>query len=184
LGRGLDAARKAVAADPTSQRARSALAWAYFFRHELDAFFVEFDRAIALNPSDAGALGGFGSLLRWAGDERGIVLVRKAMKLDPFHPTWFYFPIADHYFQLGDYEEALANARKIETHHFWLPTFLAGIYAELGRQREARSAVEELLRLYPGITSKALIEELRKFNRPDDVINRWVAALRKAGLPE
>jgi hypothetical protein len=61
---------------------------------------------------------------------------------------------------------------------------LAGIYAELGRQSEARSALEELLRLYSGLTTGKLTEELRKWNYPDDIIRHWIAALRKAGLPE
>jgi hypothetical protein len=61
--------------------------------------------------------------------------------------------------------------------------FLAAVYGELGRQSEARSALEELLRLYPGFTTEKLIEELQKWNYGDDRIRRWVAALRKAGLP-
>jgi tetratricopeptide (TPR) repeat protein len=107
------------------------------------------------------------------------------MKLDPFLPAIFNFPIADHHFQRGEYEEALAAARKINLpDFFWTQILLAGIYAELGRDSEARSAFEELLRLYPGSTTETLIKEVRKFNYPDDTIRRWVAALRKAGLPE
>jgi hypothetical protein len=61
---------------------------------------------------------------------------------------------------------------------------LAAIYAELGRQDDARSALEGLLKLSPGFSIEKLIEERRKWNAPDDAIRRWVAALRKAGLPE
>ena len=68
--------------------------------------------------------------------------------------------------------------------YFWTQIYLAGIYAELGRDSEARSAIEDLLSLYPGFTTETLSEEWRKWNRPDDVIRHWVAALRKAGLPE
>ena len=57
------------------------------------------------------------------------------------------------------------------------------IYAELGRQSEARSALEQLLRLYPGFTTEKLIEEMQKWNFRDDTMDPWVAALRKAGLP-
>ena len=126
-----------------------------------------------------------GDRLYWVGDERGIVLVRKAIALDPFHPTWFDFTIARYHFDRGDYEEALAAARKVDLPgHFWLPVFLAAIYAELGRQSDARSALEELLRLYPGFAIDKLIEEARKWNATDDYIRNMVAALRKAGLPE
>ena len=107
------------------------------------------------------------------------------MLLDPFHPTWFNRPIAHYYFERGKYEAALSAARKIDVPGFrWAHIFLAGIYAELGRQSEARSALEELLKLDPGFTTKRLIEEWRKYNRTEDSIRPWVAALRKAGLPD
>jgi tetratricopeptide (TPR) repeat protein len=126
-----------------------------------------------------------GHSLQDAGDERGIALVRKAAALDPFHPTWFHFTFADYHFERGEYEEALAAARKVDLPSLFVTQiYLAAFYAELGRQREARSALEELLKLYPGFTTETLIEEWRKYNASDDRIRRWVAALRKAGLPE
>jgi adenylate cyclase len=185
LDRALDAGRRAVASDPTRQDAHHALAAVHFYRHELDAFFAEAERAIALNPNNAAVLAALSTYLQFVGDERGIAFVRKATRLDPFHPTWFYFTIADYHFHRGEYEEALAAARKINLpglagSHF----YLVAIYAELGRQGDARSALEELLRLNPGFTIEKLIHERRKWNARDDAIRRWVAALRKAGLPE
>ena len=67
---------------------------------------------------------------------------------------------------------------------FWHHVCFAVIYAELGRQRTASSALEELLKPRPGFTVEKYIEEERKWNRPDAAIDRWAAALRKAGLPE
>jgi tetratricopeptide (TPR) repeat protein len=185
LDRAFDAARRAVASDPTSQWARHALAFAYFYRRDFDAFFAECERAIALNPNNATVLAAAGRILHIAGDEGGVALVRKAMKLDPFHPTWFYFTPAHYHFQRGEYEEALVSARKIDTPGvFWTPAYLAAIYAELGREQEARSALEDLLKLYPGFTTGKLTEECRKQSHPDASIRHWVSALRKAGLPE
>jgi len=185
LDRALDAARRAVALDPANQSAHHALAAAYFFRHELDAFFAEAKRAIALNPNNAFTLAELGEDFHFAGDERGISFVRKAVKIDPFHPTWYHFPIAHYHFERAEYEEALAAAQNIDVPGFlWLPIYLAAIYAELSHQSEARSAVEELLRLHPNFTTESLTEEVRKWNFPDDSIRRWVAALRKAGLPD
>jgi adenylate cyclase len=185
LDRALGAARRAVASDPASQRARMALANVHFHRHELDAFFAEAERAIALNPNNAATMGSLGEKLHYAGDERGIVLVRRAAKLDPFHPTRFNFPIAHYHFEKGEYEEALAAARKIDISGFFLPQiYLAAIYAELGRRREAQSALQELRRLWPGATVGTLIKQLQKWNYHDDSVRHWAAALRKAGLPE
>jgi tetratricopeptide (TPR) repeat protein len=185
LDRALDAARRALVLDPTCQLGHQHLAAAYFHRHELDAFSAEAERAIALNPNNAWTLGWMGLRLEHAGDERGIAWVRKAMQLEPFFPTTVNFSLAHHHFEKGEYEEALAAARRLNVPAlFWTPIYLAAIYAELGRDREARSALEELLRVYPDFNVERYTDEARKWNYPDDSIRRWVAALRKAGLPE
>jgi adenylate cyclase len=185
LDRALDAAQRAVALEPTSQYAHHVLANVQFHRHELDAFSAEGERAIALNPNHAFTLAWIGLRFEHLGDERGIAWVRKAMKLDPFFTPMINFSIAHYYFERGGYEEALAAARKINLPDlFWTHIYLAAIYAELGRDSEARSAVEELLRIYPDFNSEKQIEEHRKWNYSDDSIRRWVAALRKAGLTE
>jgi cytochrome c-type biogenesis protein CcmH/NrfG len=130
-------------------------------------------------------LGNLGDKLSEAGDERGISLVRRAMKLDPFHPTWFHVSIATHQFEMGEYEKALSSARKINIPGcFRAQVLLAAVYAEAGQLDDARAALEELLKLYPGFTTDKLTEEWRKWNATDDRIRRLVAALRKAGLPE
>jgi TolB-like protein len=185
LDRALEAAQQAVVSDPRSQAAHQALAQAHFYRQELDAFLAESERAIALNPNNVGTLYALGSELDRAGDERGINLVKKAIALDPFYPTHFNFPIADYHFQRGEYEAALAAVRKIDIPSF-LPSraWLAAIYAELGRKSEARSTVEDILRLSPETTTGSFAEAMRRWNYPDDRIRTWAAALRKAGLPD
>jgi TolB-like protein/tetratricopeptide (TPR) repeat protein len=185
LVRALEAARRGAAADPLNQFARFALAYVHFYRHDIDFFVAEGEAAIALNPNNAIVLHAFGDCLQHSGDERGIAFVRKALSLDPFYPTWYYFPIAHHHFERGEYQAALAAARRIELpdlSHTHL--FLAAINAQLGRQEEAQTSVQELLRVSPGFNVRKLIEDRQKWNATDDSIRRWVAALRKAGLPE
>jgi tetratricopeptide (TPR) repeat protein len=184
LDRALDAARRAVDSDPRNQYARQVLAATYFYRHESDAFIAEVERAIALNPNNASVLGYLGEKLHFAGDARGIELIRRAMVLNPFLPTILNLSMADYHFHRGEFEEALAATQKLDAPGGPKQVFLAAIYAALGRKREATSALQKLLELYPGFTSELLIRELEKNNFSDDRIRSWVAALRKAGLPE
>jgi adenylate cyclase len=185
LVRALDAARRGVDIEPARQGAHSVLAQVHFHRHDLEAFFAEAERALALNPNDAATLASLGGFLLQMGDDRGIALVHKSMKLDPFHPTWLHSLIAHSHFEGGEYEEALAAARKADAPGFYYTQMvLAAVYAELGLQSEARSTVEELVRLRPDFTIKVMTETARKWNCPEDRIPLWVAALRKAGLPD
>ena len=185
LDRALNAAQRAVNADPASQPARVSLAQVYFYRHDLDGCFAEAEHAISLNPNNAVALQALGSHLYLAGKEGGLDLVRKATKLDPFHPRMWHSPIISYHFHRGEYEKALAAARKVNLPDVaLLQLYLAAIYAELGRQREAQAAVEGILKLDPGATTAKAVEEARKLNAPEERITRWAAALRKAGLPE
>ena len=81
---------------------------------------------------------------------------------------------------LSDHEAMISSPGLL----FRSQLYLAAIYGELGRQSEARSAVDQLLRLWPRVTTEKWAEEMRKSNYRDDTIRHWVAALRKAGLPE
>ncbi len=185
LDRALEAARRAVDADPAHQDAHAALANAYFYRHELDGFLAEAERAIALNPNNAFVLASLGERFNHVGDPRGILLVNKAVKLDPFHPTWFNFPIAQYHLDNGEYEEALAAARKINIPgYFWPQIVLAAIYGKLGRENEGGAAVEELIRVYPGFTVAQFFVEARKWNLTADTTANYADGLRKSGLPE
>jgi adenylate cyclase len=185
LGRALAAARRAVTLDPSNHHAHAALASVYFFRRDLEAFLAETERTLTLNPNDSGVLVGLSSYLHYMGDERGVALARKAMKLDPSVSPIYNLLVADHCFDKGEYEEALALVRRADLPaYYYAPLLLAAINAELGRHNEASSALAELLRVKPDFSVEAFIEDERNWNMPDERINRLVAALRKAGLPD
>ena len=64
--------------------------------------------------------------------------------------------------------------------YLWGYLYLAASFADLDRPDEARSALEEALRVQPDL-SVDLIRRPLVFGDPN-VVERWVAALRKAGL--
>ncbi len=188
LGRALQAARKAVELDPTSQSAHMALGQAFFFSHDIAAFEAEAARVLALNPNNADALAWYGWLWTFAhyGDPaqraRGVAVMKKAIALDPMHPPWYYFPITyDHYFS-GRLEAALAEARKIDIPgYFWSHATLAIVYGAMNRKVDAQPAVAKLLELYPEFP-RHVRRESAKWNVTPAQIEQMVSDLRKAGL--
>jgi TolB-like protein/tetratricopeptide (TPR) repeat protein len=76
LDRALAAAQHAVDVAPTHALGHYTLATVYFFRKEMIPFQVEAERALALNPLDAGARAYLGLLTATSGDwERGCQMV-------------------------------------------------------------------------------------------------------------
>ena len=57
---------------------------------------------------------------------------------------------------------------------------LAGIYSELGREEEAQAAAAEVLRLNPNFSLEVWRQRIH-FKDPT-IVERWLAAARKAGL--
>jgi tetratricopeptide (TPR) repeat protein len=182
LDRALDAARRAAALDPASAMARYSLAVAHFFRHELEQFRAEAEQALARNPHNALLLADLGNLLGYIGRlDRSMELTRKAMALNPYHPTWYYATVFNYHYHRREYREALAAAQKWNQPEFyWNQVHLAQAYAQLGRKQEARAAVAQLRKLYPDFAAKAR-DEFRIWNQ-DSLMEHELEGLRKAGL--
>ena len=188
LARALQAARKAVELDPASQDAHIALGGVFFFMHDIAAFEVEADRVLALNPNNPDALGWYGNLWTYAhsGDPaqraRGVAVMKKAIALNPMHPTWYHFPIAwDHYWS-GRLEAALAEAKKIDMPGYYAShRLLAVVYGAMNRKEDAQPAVAKLLQLDPEFPRHAR-QVATKWNTTPAQIEQEVRDLRKAGL--
>ncbi len=164
------------------------LAVVHFFRHEIDAFNVAANRAIALNPNSADTLAWAGIYFTYAnqGDPshraRGVAMMRKAIAVSPAYPTWYHIPIAWDYYYNGHYEQALSEVRKVNMPgYYWTHAMLITYYGALGRPEDAKAHIAALLELKPDFP-KTMREETRKWNTPEHFISRNVANLRGAGL--
>jgi len=182
LDRALEAAQRAVELDPNNGSNHSGLAWVQFMRHEVDASLVSNERALALNPNDPEILCGAGFMMVFAGhqEERGIALTKKAIALGPNYPPWCHNQLSYAYYQNREYEQALAEALKINMPDlFWTHVYLAESYAQLGREQEAKAAIAKLLELYPDIADNYR-REWRKWNVPDSAIELTIEGMRKS----
>jgi adenylate cyclase len=183
IGQGLAFAQNAVRLDPSSQRARAALAFALLVKGETAAALAEAERALALNPETFVYLEVIGWLLSLLGEwERATALVRKAIARNPHHlPHGYHALWADH-LRRGDVEEAYQDAlRYRDIAIFWRSLMLACCLGHLGRLDEARVEVAELLRTKPGFAScgRMLIGRLIKV---PELRVRIEDGLAKAGL--
>ncbi len=156
-----------------------------FGRHDVAISKVE--EAIALNPSDAMSHHYLGVVLCTAGRaNEAIPHFDQAMRLSPrdiFLPgmrTYRAFAL----FDLERYDEAFDWVQRARLSPHPRPlTFalMTAVLSKLGRQEEARAALNDLLVHVPGISCVKCRET--SFGRPE-VMERFVDALREAGLPE
>jgi tetratricopeptide (TPR) repeat protein len=176
-------AQTGVRLDPSSQRARAALAGALLVKGDLAASRAEAQSALELNPESLVYLEWIGWLLTLVGDwERGPDLVRGALARNPH-----VIPVAHHalclaHLHRGEVEEAYQAALEYrDAAFFWRSLLRACCMGHLGRLGEAKVEVAKLLQSKPDFArrGRTLIGRLVKF---PDLLERVVDGLEKAGL--
>ena len=122
-------------------------------------------------------------LLTLLGDwQRGPALIRMAIENNPYYSAIVHHALWVDRIRQGDYEKAYA-----ETLHFRMPLLFwdslikAATLGLLGRIREGKKAVEDLLKLKPDFSTRGrvLIKHYIKF---DDILARIIEGLNKVGL--
>jgi adenylate cyclase len=141
-------------------------------------------KAVALSPNSANPHAWLGfALLHVEGKaEEAIKEFKIARRLNPFPPNWILNYSAVAYRVNGEYEKAIEILHKVikRSPDAWLSHFeLAACYGLLGREKEARAAAVEVLRIRPNFTIATLT-----FHAYGDKANkeRTIEVLRKAGL--
>jgi adenylate cyclase len=149
--------------------------------HEKAAYHQE--RALALNPNYDLVVVQQGEILTWLGrPEEGIDWIKKAMRLNPYHPERFWNHLGRAYFVAQRYAEAIEAFSRIRrpdhTHH----AFLAAALARMGDEIAASAHAREVLTLVPAFSAQAYLATL--YYKRDTDREHHREALIKAGLPE
>ena len=182
------AARRAVELDSEDAIANMALGVAHARRGEQDESISAFGFATQLNPAMVDAYRMLGIYLALAGrPDEAIASLEKAMRLSPHDPWGFecFFGMAMAHVAAGRYEDAVDWAQRSRQRKPDYPLAylaVAGTYVQLDRIDEARSALEEALRLNPAYSVSGL--RLPLAGADPALRERIIDALRKAGLPE
>jgi adenylate cyclase len=186
LIRAVELTQKAIALDDSYATARGFLGFLYTMLRKHDKGVIEAQRAVALDPNGSQSHYYLGFSLRYAGRfEEAVQVIEKAIRLNPFPPVTYFRSACMVYIGAGKYDEAIAAAKKAVTlspDDYLTHISLAAAYSLAGREEEARSEAEEVLRIHPKFSLDYQAKILPFKNKRD--LEHFVDALRKAGLPE
>ena len=148
--------------------------------HDKAAYHQE--RALALNPNYDLIVVQQGELLTWLGrPEEGIDWIKKAMRLNPYHPERFWSHLGRACYCAEKYAEAVEAFSRLtrpdHTHH----AFLAATFAQMGNSVAAAAHTVEVLKREPQFSVAAYLGTQHYKHEADR--RRHEAGLLKAGLP-
>ena len=185
IAKAIELTQKALAMNGSLADARSRLGVLYSWSGRYDEGIAEAERGVELNPNSGLANFYLAQVLRYAGKSKeAIPLIRKALRLEPIAPDNYVQNLALVYFQTGDCKEALAacdKGLKREPDSLNNQVIMATVYGFCGREKEARKAATEVLRINPKFTVESYTRIL-PYKNPSDK-DRTFQGLRKAGLP-
>jgi adenylate cyclase len=181
-------ARRAVELDGRDAEAHTVLGVVALFMRRFDDSLRRLETALEINPNLAVAHmwgGGYYALACECGKAR--THLKEALRLSSRDPTNYwtfaFFGLAD--FADQRYDEAAEWAHKAIQIYREFPTahrLLTASCSQLGQTQKARSALDTLLSIAPG-TTIAKTRAAVAWKDPA-VMERYLDALRKAGLPE
>jgi adenylate cyclase len=131
-----------------------------------------------------------GNLLIFIGQpKQAIVQLKDAIRLNPFHENWYLEYLGWAYEEAGMPNDAIGVLEQVvdkvpSKEDSWVLPTLAAAYAHptVGRMDDAHQTVKTILSLEPDFTISDFVS--RYPYRSKEQVDRFVTALRRAGLPE
>jgi DNA-binding SARP family transcriptional activator/cytochrome c-type biogenesis protein CcmH/NrfG len=147
---------------------------------DLDDQSRQYQRALALNPNDANAAASYGVSLAIKGrGQEGIALIREGMRLNPYHPEWYWIDLGTAFFATRRYDDAIEAYKRRTKPKAMVLSRMAACYAFLGLDQDAREAARRVLEQNPEFK----VSQLRISGATADHSAHWRAGMLKAGLP-
>jgi adenylate cyclase len=148
--------------------------------HERAAYHQE--RALALNPNYDLVVVQQGELLTWLGrPEEGIDWIKKAMRLNPYHPERFWGHLGRACYCAQKYADAAEAFSRITRPDHTQHAFLAATFAQMGNAVAATAHAAEVLKREPNFSTAAYLAT-QHYHRDVDR-KHHEAGLLMAGLP-
>lgn len=178
-----DEVSRALALDDSDSDVHRILAALKLRQNDHDKAVYHQARALSLNPNDDLIVVQQGEILTWLGQsEEGIEWIRKAMRLNPYHPARFWHHLGRAYFVARRYAEALDAVQHIAAPDHVHLALLAAAHAQMGNQAAAADCSREVLKRMPEFrVDKDYLPTLH-YKRESDLAHHREALLQ-AGLP-
>ncbi len=181
--------KKALALDPEDAEAHALMGGIYLVRREYDKALAEGRKALELGPNMAQVKATVAYTMRTLGEwDEAIALSESAMRAHPSHPSWYLLQPGIAYIFKGEFASAIATAeralRRAESNFMkaGFNLYLAGAHSEAGHEDDARRHMAEVLKLNPAFSVR-FMRRISFYKNPAH-LERYLDALRKAGLPE
>ena len=153
------------------------------FQHDHERALHHQERALALNPNDDLIVVQQGEVLTWMGrGEEGAEWIRKAMRLNPYHPERFWSHLGRAYFVARRYRDAAEAFARITRPDPGILAMLAACRMATDDVPAAQALVKDVLARAPEFTVKTHLA-MQHYQRTEDrEHHRTMLAL--TGLPE
>ena len=176
-------AEKGVRLNPSNQRARVVLAMARLLNNQLTEGLVEARNALALNPNSLIFMDVIGHVLALLGDwDLGTGLIKKAIKLNPYHKPYVYHVLCADWLRKKEYEKAYLETLKLRFPSvFWDPLLQAVTLGHIGRADEGSRYVEALLTIKPDFSDRGRTL-IKRWVKSDELAECMIDGLKKSGL--
>lgn len=193
VAKALELSKKAVELDEKDYRGYWALGWSYLYSWEQDKAEAAYNKARQMNPNDAELMAEMASLLIYVGrPQQAIDQLREAMSRNPFYDRWYAEYLGWAYQEAGmaaecvDTMERLVDPQQTQE-DLWLLRTLAACYADpaVNQMDKAHAVAKKILALDPEFSMaahRAYLEETFPYQSPE-LIDRWIVAFQRVGLP-
>ena len=179
----VDRLRTALALDDNDSDVHRILAAVHTARNDHDKARYHQERALALNPNNDLILVQHGELLTWHGEPvEGIEWIRRAMRVNPYHPERYWCHLGRAHYTARQYVDAATALHRPAQLDLMHRAFLAAALAQTGDAAAATARVQEMLAGEPAFSIRRLLSTVHyRLERDRDHLRE---GLRNAGLPE
>jgi len=173
----------ALSLDDNDSDVHRILAALHITQNQFEKASYHQQRALSLNPNDDLVVVQQGEIATWLGQpEEGIEWIRKAMRLNPYHPARFWSHLGRAFFVAHRYGEAAEAVQRIAAPDQFHLALLAACFAQMGNEAAASEQVREILKRKPDFSIDRDYLPTLHYERESDLAHHRESLL-KAGLP-